>query len=67
MCECEHSKNIVVEHLYGQSQETCTVKIEKNSKSVNWELKMSGPDFATCIKAIDAANEVMKIKYGSTS
>lgn len=62
---CEMAKEIIVQHLYGQSQETCTVKIEKNTKGVNWELKMNGPDFATCIKAIDAANEVMKQRYGS--
>ena len=62
---CEMAKEIVVQHLYGQSQETCKVKIEKNTKGVNWELAMSGPDFASCIKAIDAANEVMKQKYGS--
>ena len=65
MCDCEHSKNIIVEHLYGQSQETCKVKLEKNSKGYNFELSMSGPDFASCIKAIDAANEVMKQRYGS--
>jgi hypothetical protein len=62
---CEMAKEIVVQHLYGQSQETCKVKIEKNTKGFNWELAMSGPDFASCIKAIDAANEVMKQMYGS--
>jgi hypothetical protein len=53
--------------MYGQSQEICKVKLERNSKGMNWELSMSGPDFVTCIKALDEANEVMKIKYGSTS
>jgi hypothetical protein len=38
--------------------------LEKNSKGFNWELSMSGPDFVTCIKAVDEANEIMKSKYG---
>jgi len=61
---CEPSKEIIIQHLYGAQTEACKVKIEKNSKGVNWELSISGPDFASCIRAIEEANEVMKAKFG---
>jgi hypothetical protein len=63
MCE-ECAKKIILEHV-GNQAEPVKVKLEKNSKGYNFELSMSGPDFVTCIKAIDEANEVMKIKFGS--
>lgn len=66
MCGCDCAKKIILEHTGNQTQpDPVKVKIEKNSKGVNWELSMSGPDFVTCIKAIDEANEIMKVKFGT--
>jgi len=62
---CEESKNVILEIAGDAKPEACKVKIEKNSKGYNFELSMSGPDFPTRIKAIEEANEVMKIKFGS--
>lgn len=52
-----------VEHIH-RNAEPCKVKLEKNTKGFNWELSISGPDFVSCIKTIDEANEIMKMKYG---
>jgi hypothetical protein len=61
---CDLPKTTIVEHIFGAQTEACKVKLEKNSKGFNWELSMSGPDFVTCMKAVDEANEIMKSKYG---
>jgi len=61
---CDQAKELIISHIYGKSEETCKVKLEKNSKGFNYELSMSGPDFATCIKAIEEANKIMKEAYG---
>ncbi len=61
---CEGSKSILVEHVYGASENPCKLKLMKMSKGWQWEITMSGEDFPTIIKKIDEANEIMKAKYG---
>jgi hypothetical protein len=55
---------MIMSHVYGGSPEPCKVKLEKNTKGFNYELSISGPDFACCIKAIEEAKAIMEAKYG---
>jgi hypothetical protein len=59
-------EDMKIQHVYGGSPEPCKVKLEKNTKGFNYELSMSGPDFASCIKAIGDAKAIMEATYGTS-
>lgn len=61
---CEDIKKLMVEHVYGASENPAKIKLSKMSKGFQWEISLTGADFTEIIKRIDDANEIMKAKYG---
>ena len=64
---CESTKNIVVEHLYGNSIEPIKIKLTKGQKaSYGWEIACAGSDIAEILKQLRMADEMLKKEYGSS-
>jgi hypothetical protein len=65
---CEQSKNIIVEHIYGNSVEPLKIKLVKGQKdSYGWEISSAGSDMADILMKVRAADAALKSEYGNVS